>query len=197
MSAPGGMVNMVKASPTSAVLRQIPAMQNQGSPRFVNSHLSFRFFFASSEHLEKLRWTASKPSPRVPILSSPFRPTGATGISSASSGYSTVFAGRRTLRMSPLMCSAIPSPALRAILASPNLRLPAYLPILHTGITQRYVHLDTALVVAADRVAMEITTMLDGGASTERPEKPSRQHLALASAAVTRNQPKEVSASST
>ena len=26
------MVNMVKASPTSAVFRQIPAMQNQGSP---------------------------------------------------------------------------------------------------------------------------------------------------------------------
>lgn len=31
------------------------------------------------------------------------------------------------------------------------------------GVTQRYVHLDTALVVAADRVAGEIARLLDGG----------------------------------
>jgi len=48
------------------------------------------------------------------------------------------------------------------------------------GITQRYVHLDTALVVAADRVAMEIATMLDGGVSTERPEITRRQLAVLA-----------------
>ena len=35
------------------------------------------------------------------------------------------------------------------------------------GITQRYVHLDTTLVVAADRVSMEIATMLDGRVSGE------------------------------
>jgi integrase len=38
------------------------------------------------------------------------------------------------------------------------------------GITQRYVHLDTALVVAADRVSMEIATM---------PEKTAQKHLTL------------------
>ncbi len=47
MSGPGGRVSMVKASPTSAVSRQMPAMQNQGSSFFVNSHLSLRFFFLS------------------------------------------------------------------------------------------------------------------------------------------------------
>lgn len=47
------------------------------------------------------------------------------------------------------------------------------------GVTQRYVHLDSALVVAADRVSMEIATMLNGGMSTQRPEV----HHALAVAA--------------
>jgi integrase len=47
------------------------------------------------------------------------------------------------------------------------------------GVTQRYVHLDSALVVAADRVSMEIATMLDGGVSTQR----SEEHHALAAAA--------------
>ncbi|MGD9884791.1 MAG: tyrosine-type recombinase/integrase [Reyranella sp.] len=47
------------------------------------------------------------------------------------------------------------------------------------GITQRYVHLDSALVVAADRVSMEIASMLHGGMSTQRPE----DHHALAAAA--------------
>jgi integrase len=47
------------------------------------------------------------------------------------------------------------------------------------GVTQRYVHLDSALVVAADRVSMEIATMLDGGVSTRRLE----EHHALAAAA--------------
>jgi hypothetical protein len=30
-------------------------------------------------------------------------------------------------------------------------------------VTQRYVHLDTALVIAADQVAAEIARLLDGG----------------------------------
>lgn len=59
------------------------------------------------------------------------------------------------------------------------------------GITQRYVHLDTALVVAADRVSLEIATMLDGGASAERSGKTPRQHLALASAAMTWQSPEK------
>jgi integrase len=51
------------------------------------------------------------------------------------------------------------------------------------GVTQNYVHLDTALIVAANRVSMEIAILLDGGVSAERPEKSSREHLALAVAA--------------
>jgi integrase len=51
------------------------------------------------------------------------------------------------------------------------------------GVTQNYVHLETALIVAANRVSMEIAIMLDGGASAERPEKSMRKHLALAVAA--------------
>ena len=31
------------------------------------------------------------------------------------------------------------------------------------GVTQRYVHLDTALIIAADQVAAEIARLLDGG----------------------------------
>jgi integrase len=40
------------------------------------------------------------------------------------------------------------------------------------GITQRYVHLDTALVVAADRVSMAIATMLDCPVSAQRLSAP-------------------------
>ena len=49
------------------------------------------------------------------------------------------------------------------------------------GITQRYVHLDTALVVAADRVSMEITKMLGCQAPIERPVNASCEHVALRS----------------
>lgn len=31
------------------------------------------------------------------------------------------------------------------------------------GVTQRYVHLDVALVIAADQVSVEIARLLDGG----------------------------------
>ena len=48
MSGPGGIVSMVKASPTSLSDRQMPAMQNHDLPAFVNNHLSFRFFFLSA-----------------------------------------------------------------------------------------------------------------------------------------------------
>jgi hypothetical protein len=47
MSGPGSMVSIVKASPTSFVARQMPAMQKIGSSFFVKSHLRFRFFFLS------------------------------------------------------------------------------------------------------------------------------------------------------
>ncbi len=49
MSGPGSIVSMVKASPTSLLARQIPAMQKIGSPTLVNSHLSLRFFFLSPD----------------------------------------------------------------------------------------------------------------------------------------------------
>jgi integrase len=51
------------------------------------------------------------------------------------------------------------------------------------GVTQSYVHLDTALIVAADRVSMEIAIMLDGGVSVKRTEQSTQKHLALAVAA--------------
>src|SRR5215216_4704434 len=47
------------------------------------------------------------------------------------------------------------------------------------GVTQRYVHLDTALVVAADRVSMEIASMLGHEAPTEKSGNTSCEHLAL------------------
>jgi integrase len=47
------------------------------------------------------------------------------------------------------------------------------------GITQRYVHLDTALVVAADRVSMEILAMLDS-LSRQGAETATRKNVALA-----------------
>jgi hypothetical protein len=49
MSGPGSIVSIVKASPTSGLLRQMPAMQNQRCSLNVNSHLSLRFFFGSSD----------------------------------------------------------------------------------------------------------------------------------------------------
>lgn len=42
------MVSIVNASPTLGSVRQMPAMQNQGSPFLVNSHLSFNFLVGSS-----------------------------------------------------------------------------------------------------------------------------------------------------
>jgi integrase len=48
------------------------------------------------------------------------------------------------------------------------------------GVTQGYVHLDTALVVAADRVSVEIAQMLDGGAAAQHPEKIPKTHPAMA-----------------
>jgi integrase len=63
-----------------------------------------------------------------------------------------------------------------------NLLLRAYLDI-PRGATQDYVHLDRALVVAADRVSMEVATMLDGGVSAKRLEEFTRKLPALAVAA--------------
>lgn len=48
------------------------------------------------------------------------------------------------------------------------------------GVTQGYVHLDAALVVAADHVSAEIAQMLDGAPATQRN---IRRHLATATAA--------------
>ncbi|MBI2740782.1 MAG: hypothetical protein HYX38_30135 [Rhodospirillales bacterium] len=45
------------------------------------------------------------------------------------------------------------------------------------GVTQRYVHLDTALVVAADRVSMEIAKMLGSGMPIGKPS--NIEHVAL------------------
>jgi hypothetical protein len=41
ISGPGGIVSIVKVSPTSLLARQMPATQNHGSPFLVNSHRSF------------------------------------------------------------------------------------------------------------------------------------------------------------
>jgi|SRR5688572_30003931 hypothetical protein len=46
------------------------------------------------------------------------------------------------------------------------------------GVTQRYVHLDTALVVAADRVSTEIANMLGREAPAEKSANTFRHHLA-------------------
>ena len=51
------------------------------------------------------------------------------------------------------------------------------------GVTQRYIHLDAALVVAADRVSAEIAQMLDGGVTAKQAQMPLRKHLAAAVAA--------------
>ena len=50
------------------------------------------------------------------------------------------------------------------------------------GVTQRYVHLDTALVVAADRVSLEIAKTLGCEALAERPGDTSHKQPALPSA---------------
>lgn len=47
------------------------------------------------------------------------------------------------------------------------------------GVTQGYVHLDTALIVAANRVATEIARMLDGPAANRHSKKPSENRLSL------------------
>lgn len=51
------------------------------------------------------------------------------------------------------------------------------------GVTQGYVHLDAALVVAADRVSAEIAQTLDGGTSSKRSGRRSRKYTATAMAA--------------
>jgi hypothetical protein len=48
---------MVKASPTSLVLRHKPAMQKIGWSVLVNSHLSFRFFLGSFGSVNSIMWT--------------------------------------------------------------------------------------------------------------------------------------------
>lgn len=51
------------------------------------------------------------------------------------------------------------------------------------GVTQSYVHLDTALVAAADRVSAEIAKMLDGRAAEKIPKKLPKKPLATTMAA--------------
>jgi integrase len=51
------------------------------------------------------------------------------------------------------------------------------------GVTQGYVHLDTALVVAADRVSARIAELLDGVASGTQQKKGSRKAITAALAA--------------
>jgi integrase len=51
------------------------------------------------------------------------------------------------------------------------------------GVTQGYVHLDTALVVAADRVSARIAELLDGVASGTQRKKRSRKEITIALAA--------------
>jgi integrase len=51
------------------------------------------------------------------------------------------------------------------------------------AVTQRYVHLDTALVATADRVSAEIAEFLDHGAAAKHVKKPSKISHGTASAA--------------
>jgi integrase len=51
------------------------------------------------------------------------------------------------------------------------------------GVTQGYVHLDTALVVAADRVSAEIAKLLDGVEATKALKKLAQKRAATAVAA--------------
>jgi hypothetical protein len=64
------------------------------------------------------------------------------------------------------------------------------------GVTQRYVHLDTALVVAADRVSMEIANMLGREAPTEKSANTACEHLALRPADAVRQSPEDFNFSS-
>jgi integrase len=48
------------------------------------------------------------------------------------------------------------------------------------GVTQGYVHLDTALIVAADRVSAEIRQMLDGAAANEVGKSRPQEHVEAA-----------------
>jgi integrase len=48
------------------------------------------------------------------------------------------------------------------------------------GVTQGYVHLDAALVVAADRVSLEIAQMLDGAAAAQHRKSKKRLSTAIA-----------------
>jgi integrase len=50
------------------------------------------------------------------------------------------------------------------------------------GVTQGYVHLDTALVVAADRVSAELAKLLDSTAAAKAPEKSAQTVTATAAA---------------
>ena len=134
--------------------------------------------------------------PCVQILPSSFRPTGATGISSASSESSTVFAGRAKLE-------AVTPHVLRHTFASvagdlgfSELTIAGLLGHSAHGVTQRYVHLDTALVVAADRVSTEIAKMLGCEAPTERSGNRSCEHVVLRSAVAAPQSPEEFDFSS-
>ena len=51
------------------------------------------------------------------------------------------------------------------------------------GVTQGYVHLDTALVVAADQVSARIAELLDGVAAAKQSKRSPRKHAATALAA--------------
>jgi integrase len=51
------------------------------------------------------------------------------------------------------------------------------------GVTQGYVHLDTVLVVAADRVSWEVAQMLDGEVAAKRPKGAFKKDLATMIAA--------------
>lgn len=43
--------------------------------------------------------------------------------------------------------------------------------------TQRYIHLDAALVIAADQVAAEVARLLDGGSVMSMKDVKRRRHL--------------------
>ena len=49
------------------------------------------------------------------------------------------------------------------------------------GVTQRYVHLDAALAVAADQVSAEIAKLLDGESKSDPKPTPPRRKRSLAS----------------
>jgi len=51
------------------------------------------------------------------------------------------------------------------------------------GVTQGYIHLDAALVVAADRVSTEIAQILDGGVAAKHPKRTPGKHLPMIMAA--------------